>query len=225
MKKRKYFLLLQNRTQLDFMHIKGDVGVRVFLPSYITSDRFKKISTESETICGETPEACADILKSKYSDYDVFYLNVSIIEDEEEYKRIAFDLDLQSDITVAFVCIPRNAPEYTQDPAAYRIFCVDFTLEKYYNDYRSWEVYVVDEKFSKNYLDSCGFFRAFGNIKRYEPSEKKFFEKCKATYGIPESEIMLAKYIMNTEVANRKIVYKITPEFAKKFRGEKNEKE
>lgn len=42
MKERKYFLVVQNMPKFGFKHINKNVGVKVFLPSYIMSDRFKK---------------------------------------------------------------------------------------------------------------------------------------------------------------------------------------
>ena len=65
MKKRKYFLLIRNMTRLEFAWLKED-GIKIFLPSYMPMDRFKKISTESELVYGETPELCMNILKNKF---------------------------------------------------------------------------------------------------------------------------------------------------------------
>lgn len=215
MKNRKHFLIVQNETRADFIRLRDDEGIKVFLPSYISSERFKKISTEPELVYGETSELCAKILKNKYKDYDVFYLNISSIEDSANYKQTVFDLSLQPDITVALVCIPRNNPGYKQNPKVYCKFYINFCLEKYYNDYKDWVVYVVDENFSENYLDKCSFFRC---ALRYEQSEKEFFEKCKNKYGIPELEIKVAKHIMNKKITGKRITYKITPAVMKEIR-------
>ncbi len=40
MKERKYFLFVQNQSIANFRHFKTNVGVKVFLPSYITTDMF-----------------------------------------------------------------------------------------------------------------------------------------------------------------------------------------
>ena len=215
MKERKYFLVVENLTKLNFIRIKDDGGIKVVLPSYITSDRFKKLSTESEFVRGETPELCIDILKNKYKDYDIFYLNISSnIVDWDDYKRTGFELSSKSDITVAFVCFPKNNPDYKKQPKKY-MFHVETTLAFYYNDVKDWVVYVVDENFSENYLDRCYFFH---QEIRYYPLEKEFLSRCKNKYGIPESEIRVAKHIMNTRITANKIAYKLKPDFVKKFR-------
>ena len=214
MKERKYFLFVQNMTRAYFRVAKKNVGVKVFLPSYITSDRFKKISTESEIIRGETPELCMDVLKNKYKDFDVFYLNVSEISDWEYYKHTNFVLSQQPDIAVAFVCVPKNYPDYKEQQGQY-IFNLNTTLSSYYNDEKHWLILVIDEKY--NILDRWSFI---SGGTRYFPSEKAFLEKCKSEYGIPESEIRLAKHIMNTRNNENKIAYELTPEFVKNLRNE-----
>lgn len=221
MKKRQYFLVVENQTKTDFMHLKDNVGIKVFLPSYIPTNDLKRISTEPEPISGETPELCANMLKNKYQDYDVFYLNIGNIGDWADYKQVVnFDLDLQPNITVAFVCIPKNESRYKHDQVMYRIFVVGFGLEKYYNDYKIWTVYVVDENFSEDYVDKHHFFRS---TTRYEPAEKAFFERCKTKYGIPQIELSLTKYIMRTnkESIRKKSVYMLTPKFMNKVRRHK----
>lgn len=217
MKERKYFLFIQNQSIANFRHIKKNVGVKVFLPSYITTDRFKKISTESEIIRGETPELCMDVLKNKYKDYDIFYLNISYISDDEHYKYTNFVLSQQPDIAVAFVCVPKNYPDYKERRGQY-IMGLYSDLESYYNDGKNWLILVIDEKY--NILDRWFFFLSGTG---YFQSDKKFLEKCKSEYGIPESEIRLAKHIMNTKNNENKIAYELTPEFMKKVRQQLRE--
>ena len=225
MKKRKYFLVIENQTKTDFIRLKNEDGIKVFLPSYIPTTKLKKISTESGSVYGKTPELCINTLKHKYTNYDIFYLNIIDTEDRENYKpMVNFKLSLQPNLAVAFVCIPKNAPRYKHDPRMYLGFDVGFNLEKYYNDYKIWTVYIVDENFSKNYLDKCYFFR---RTARYEQSEKAFFEKCRHKYGIPQTEIGLIKYIMRTDKKNvrQKAMYMLTPDFMKKVHQKKKSAE
>lgn len=219
MKKRKYFLLIRNMTRLEFAWLKED-GIKIFLPSYMPMDRFKKISTESELVYGETPELCMNILKNKYEDYDVFYLNISYISCEN-YKLTEFELSEQPDIVAAFVCIPKNIPEYKQKAAFYRKYQVCFTLQKYYNDSKSWEMYVVDENFSKNNIIDHHFFISVD--RRYFTADKEFFKKCRIKYGIPQIELSFAKHIMNKKHVSERCIYKLTPEFMKKVRQQLRE--
>lgn len=201
-------------TRLEFAWLKED-GIKIFLPSYMPMDRFKKISTESELVYGETPELCMNILKNKYEDYDVFYLNISYISCEN-YKLTEFELSEQPDIAVAFVCVPKNIPEYKQKPAFYCKYQVCFTLQQYYNDSKSWEIYVVDEKFSTNGIIEHHFF--VRGDRRYSTLDKEFLKKCRIKYGIPQIELSFAKHIMNKKHVSERCIYKITPEFMKKVR-------
>jgi len=220
MKERKYFLLIRNMTKLEFAWLKEN-GIKIFLPSYLPMDRFKKISTESEIIRGETPELCMDVLKNKYKDYDIFYLNISYLSDDKDYKYIDFVLSQQPDIAVAFVCVPKNIPEYKQKPSFYCKYEVCFTLKKYYNDSKSWEIYVVDEKFSTNGIIEHHFF--FIGDRRYSTLDKEFLKKCRIKYGIPQIELSVAKHIMNKKHVSERCIYKLTPEFMKKVRQKKKE--
>lgn len=218
MKERKYFLLIRNMTRLEFAWLKED-GIKIFLPSYMPMDRFKKISTESELVYGETPELCMNILKNKYEDYDVFYLNISYMSCED-YEFAGFELSEQPDIVAAFVCIPKNIPEYRQKPAFYRKYQVCFTLQQYYNDSKNWEIYVVDENFSTNGIIDRHFISVYG---RYFTADKEFFKKCRIKYGIPQIELSVAKHIMNKKHLSERCIYKLTPEFMKKIRQKKKE--
>lgn len=52
MKERKYFLFVQNQSIANFRHFKTNVGVKVFLPSYITTDMFNHLIKGTGLSCG-----------------------------------------------------------------------------------------------------------------------------------------------------------------------------
>ncbi|MBR3934888.1 MAG: AAA family ATPase [Clostridia bacterium] len=220
MKKRQYFLRLENATKIWFKIIKDEVGVKVFVPLQMP-ERFHKITTETESFCGTKPESDGKILKTKYKNCDVFYLNISDIFNND----VEFDLSTEPDIVAAFVCIPKNEQGYKEKPEEYIDF-VGNVLENYYNDANNWYIFVADkdcEKFkndeSRKYYDYVvEDYTLFMCDDKFSQKDKKFFEKCKIKYGIPQSEIGLAKKIIQSNKQLKKAKYSITPELVKKLR-------
>ena len=91
---------------------------------------------------------------------------------------------------------------------------MDKDCEKFKNDKsRKYYDYVIDE-----YV----LFR-FNGV--FIKEDKEFFEKCKTKYGIPQSEISLAKNIIKSYKNSKKHTYSITPELIKKLQKTKNTKD
>ncbi len=220
MKEWQYFLRLENATKVWFELIKDNVGVKVFVPLQMP-ERFHKINTETESFCGTIPESDRKTLKIKYKNCDVFYLNISDIFNND----VEFDLSTEPDIVAAFVCIPKNEQGYKEKPEEYIDF-VGNVLENYYNDANNWYIFVADkdcEKLKKNeakkyYEYVVEKYTLFMHSNKFSQEDKDFFEKCKTKYGIPQSEIGLAKKIIQSNKQSKKYKYSITPELVKKLR-------
>ena len=226
MKERQYFLRLENATKTWFKTIKDDVGVKVVVPSQMPK-RFHKIHTETESFCGTTPESDKKTLKRKYRNYDIFYFNVI----SESNKETEFNLCEHFDNVAALVCIPKNEQDYKEKPKEYIDF-IKIVLENYYNNANDWYVLVMDkdcEKFkngeSRKYYDYVvEDYTLFMCDDKFSQKDKKFFEKCKIKYGIPQSEIGLAKKIIQSHKKLKKHAYSITAETVKKLKNSKNDK-
>ena len=211
MKERKYFLHLENATKLWFNKIRNDVGVKVFVLSQMP-ERFHKINTETEPFCGTTPENDIKALKNEYKDYDVFYLNIV-----EIFDGVIFDLSSEPDIVAAFVCIPKSHKCYKEKPQEY-IDVVCKMLDDYYNGNNLWKILVMDKDWEESKNDeSRGYYDyvvedytlyLYLNNNRFNKEHLEFFEKCKAKYGIPQTEIDLVKKIIKSNPNNQPTRYK-----------------
>lgn len=216
MKEYQYFLHLENATKVWFNIIKNDVGVKVFVSSYMPKE-FQKLNTETEVkYCGRTPEADRELLQKLYINYDVFYLNIS-----EIFDCVKFNLSNKPNIVIAFVCIPKKEQGYKEKPLKYKEF-IRGVLEDYYNEVNTWYIYVANKKLQKKYVEKH-IFVVLNN--KFSQQDKEFFEKCKTKYGIPQSEISLAKNIIKSYKNSKKHTYSITPELIKKLQTTKNTKD
>ena len=229
MKEQQYFLRLEYATKAWFKIIKNDVGVKVFVLSQMP-ERFHKINTETESFFGTTPENDIKALKTKYSDCDVFYLNIV-----EIFDGVVFNLSNEPDIVAAFVCIPKNEQGYKEKTTEYIDF-VRNVLEDYYNDENIWTILVMDkdcEKFkndaSRKYYDYIvEYFTLYMINDRFSKEHREFFEKCKVKYGISQTEIDLVKKTIKSYPKtiksyphNYPIKYKyiITPDIVRKLKN------
>lgn len=218
MKEQQYFLRLENTTKSCFKTIKDEVNVIVPLQM---SKRFHKIHTDTEDFCGTTPKDDLNALKTKYKNCDVFYLNIV-----EIFDGVVFDLSNEPDIVAAFVCIPKNGKYYKEKPEEYIDF-VRIVLADYYNDENIWTILVMNkdceklenDKSQKYYDYVVEDYTLYINNDRFNQEHRKFFEKCKAKYGIPQTEIDLAKKIMKSHYHNNLTRYKysITPYLVRKL--------
>lgn len=221
MKERQYFLRLENATKTWFKTIKDDVGVKVIVPSQMPK-RFRKIHTETESFSGTTPENDRKTLKNKYINCDIFYLN--LVDEYGDTTEFDMTTDYVDNI-IALVCIPKKNPEYIANPQGYIEF-IRVVLENYYNDVNNWDISVMNkdcEKLKKNEAEKyyeyvVEDYTLFMDNGKFSQKDKDFFEKCKTKYGIPQSEIGLAKKIIQSNKQSKKYKYSITPELVKKLR-------
>lgn len=86
MKNQQYFLRLENATKAWFKVITEDV--KIFVPSHMPQRFHKLMTDQNEKLCGPTPESDKAMLQSKYNGYDVFYLNISGLDDWDNSKEI-----------------------------------------------------------------------------------------------------------------------------------------
>ena len=222
MKNQQYFLRLENATKAWFKVITEDV--KIFVPSHMPQRFHKLMTDQNEKLCGPTPESDKAMLQSKYNGYDVFYLNISGLDDWDNSKEIRFDLSDKPDIVAAFVCIPKQDPGFPD-----RSLDVDFVrmeLQDYYNDANNWYIFVMDKrceelKSSEKYYDYvvenyllCIWDDKFGS------KDEDFFKTCKDKYGISQSEIDTAKNIILSNKQLKKYTFAITPELIKKLHAQ-----
>ena len=219
MKKNSYFLRLENATRSFFDDIRDNV--KVFVPSQMPK-KFRKIHTETESFSGTTPENDRKTLKNKYINCDIFYLN--LVDEYGDTTEFDMTTDYVDNI-IALVCIPKKNPEYIANPQGYIEF-IRVVLENYYNDVNNWDILVMNkdcEKLKKNEAEKyyeyvVEDYTLFMDNGKFSQKDKDFFEKCKTKYGIPQSEIGLAKKIIQSNKQSKKYKYSITPELVKKLR-------
>ena len=219
MKKNSYFLRLENATRSFFDDIRDNV--KVFVPSQMPK-KFRKIHTETESFSGTTPENDRKTLKNKYINCDIFYLN--LVDEYGDTTEFDMTTDYVDNI-IALVCIPKKNPEYIANPQGYIEF-IRVVLENYYNDVNNWDILVMNkdcEKLKKNEAEKyyeyvVEDYTLFMDNGKFSQKDKDFFEKCKTKYGIPQTEIGLAKKIIQSNKQSKKYKYSITPELVKKLR-------
>ena len=219
MKKNSYFLRLENATRSFFDDIRDNV--KVFVPSQMPK-KFRKIHTETESFSGTTPENDRKTLKNKYINCDIFYLN--LVDEYGDTTEFDMTTDYVDNI-IALVCIPKKNPEYIANPQGYIEF-IRVVLENYYNDVNNWDILVMNkdcEKLKKNEAEKyyeyvVEDYTLFMDNGKFSQKDKDFFEKCKTKYRIPQSEIGLAKKIIQSNKQSKKYKYSITPELVKKLR-------